>query len=110
VVGKPARYLSSPADALDHVAGYTINDDASERAYQVEDSGGQWSKGKCCETFNPLGPDLVPADEVADVQALRLWSTVNSEPRQDSNTVDMIFSVTYPVWNLSHRSGHPFRS
>jgi len=110
VIGKPARYLSSPADALDHVAGYTISDDVSERAYQVEDSGGQWSKDKCCETFNPLGPDLVPADEVADVQALRLWSTVNSEPRQDSNTVDMIFSVTYPVWNLSHRSGHPFRS
>jgi 2,4-didehydro-3-deoxy-L-rhamnonate hydrolase len=101
VIGKRARYLASPADALDHVAGYTISNDVSERAYQVEQSGGQWSKGKCCETFNPLGPYLVPADEVADMQALRLWSTVNGEPRQDSTTADMIFSVTYLIWHLS---------
>ena len=101
VIGKTARYLTSPADALDHVAGYTISNDVSERAYQIEQSGGQWSKGKCCETFNPLGPYLVPADEVADVQALRLWSTVNGEPRQDSNTDDMIFSVAHVIWHLS---------
>lgn len=101
VIGKQARYLASPADALDHVAGYTISNDVSERAYQIEQSGGQWSKGKCCETFNPLGPYLVPADEVADVQALRLWSTVNGAPRQDSNTADMIFSVAYLIWHLS---------
>jgi 2,4-diketo-3-deoxy-L-fuconate hydrolase len=101
VIGKRARYLASPADALEHVAGYTISNDVSERAYQVEQSGGQWSKGKCCETFNPLGPYLVPADEVADVQALRLWSAVNGQPRQDSTTADMIFSVTYLIWHLS---------
>jgi 2,4-diketo-3-deoxy-L-fuconate hydrolase len=101
VIGKRARYLASPGDALDHVTGYTISNDVSERAYQVEQSGGQWSKGKCCETFNPLGPYLVPADEVAEVQALRLWSTVNGEPRQDSTTADMIFSVAYLIWHLS---------
>jgi 2,4-diketo-3-deoxy-L-fuconate hydrolase len=101
VIGKQARYLSSPDDAPDYIAGYAVSNDVSERAYQVEQSGGQWSKGKCCETFNPFGPYLVPADEVADVQALRLWSTVNGEPRQDSSTADMIFSVAYLVWNLS---------
>jgi 2,4-didehydro-3-deoxy-L-rhamnonate hydrolase len=101
VIGRQARYLTSPADALDYVAGYTVSNDVSERAYQLEQSGGQWSKGKCCETFNPLGPHLVPADEVADVQAMRLWSTVNDEPRQDSTTADMIFSVAYLVWHLS---------
>ncbi len=101
VIGKRARYLSSPDDAPDYIAGYAVSNDVSERAYQVEQSGGQWSKGKCCETFNPFGPYLVPADEVPDVQALRLWSTVNGEPRQDSSTADMIFSVAYLVWNLS---------
>jgi 2-keto-4-pentenoate hydratase/2-oxohepta-3-ene-1,7-dioic acid hydratase in catechol pathway len=101
VIGTRARYLASPAEALSHVAGYTISNDVSERAYQIEQSGGQWSKGKCCETFNPLGPYLVPADDVSDVQALRLWSSVNGEPRQDSNTSDMIFSVADLVWNLS---------
>ena len=101
VIGKRARYLASPVEAMEHVAGYTISNDISTREYQVEQSGGQWSKGKCCETFNPLGPHLVPADEVADVQALRLWSTVNGEPRQDSTTADMIFSVAYLIWHLS---------
>ncbi len=101
VIGTRARYLASPAEASNYVAGYTISNDVSERAYQIEQSGGQWSKGKCCETFNPLGPYLVPADEVSDVQALRLWSSVNDEPRQDSNTSDMIFSVAHLVWNLS---------
>jgi 2-keto-4-pentenoate hydratase/2-oxohepta-3-ene-1,7-dioic acid hydratase in catechol pathway len=101
VIGKQARYLASPAEALDYVAGYTISNDVSERAYQVEHSGGQWSKGKCCETFNPLGPYLVPADDIADVQALRLWSTVNDEPRQDSTTADMIFPVAHLIWHLS---------
>ena len=101
VIGKRARYLSSPEEALEHVAGYTISNDVSERAYQIDESGGQWSKGKCCETFNPLGPYLVPAQDVPDVQALRLWSEVNGEMRQDSNTQDMIFSVGYLVWHLS---------
>ena len=101
VIGSRARYLDSPEEALDYVAGYTISNDVSERAFQIEESGGQWSKGKCCETFNPLGPYLVPADECPDAQALRLRSWVNGEPRQDSNTADMIFSVAYLVWHLS---------
>ena len=101
VIGKRTRYLRSPEDALDHIAGYTICNDVSERAYQIEQSGGQWSKGKCCETFNPLGPYLVPADEIPDIQALRLWSKVNGQPRQDSNTADMIFPVAHLVWHLS---------
>jgi 2-keto-4-pentenoate hydratase/2-oxohepta-3-ene-1,7-dioic acid hydratase in catechol pathway len=101
VIGKQARYLSSPEQALEHVAGYTISNDVSERAFQIEQSGGQWSKGKCCETFNPLGPYLVPAQDIPDVQALRLWSEVNGETRQDSNTRDMIFSVGYLIWHLS---------
>jgi len=100
VIGTRARYLSSPEEALTHVAGYVVSHDVSERAFQVEQSGGQWSKGKNAETFNPLGPALVPADEV-DPQALRLWSTVNGETRQDSNTADMIFTVAQIVHHLS---------
>ena len=64
VIGKEASYLVSPEEALDYVAGYAVSNDVSERSYQVEHSGGQWSKGKCCATFNPLGPALLPADEV----------------------------------------------
>jgi len=100
VVGRRARYLASPADALDHVAGYVLSHDVSERDYQMKVSGGQWSKGKSCETFNPLGPWLVPADEV-DPGNLRLRSWVNGEPRQDSTTADMIFDVAYLVHHLS---------
>ncbi len=100
VIGRTARYLSSPEEALACVAAYTISNDVSERAFQLEVSGGQWSKGKCCETFNPLGPALVPADEV-DPQALGLRSYVNGEPRQHSNTRDMIFSVAELVRDLS---------
>ncbi len=100
VIGRTARYLSSSEEALGCVAAYTISNDVSERAFQLEVSGGQWSKGKCCETFNPLGPALVPADEV-DPQALGLRSYVNGEPRQHSNTRDMIFSVAELVRDLS---------
>ena len=100
VIGRTARYLASPEAARDVIAGYTISNDVSERAYQLDVSGGQWSKGKCSETFNPLGPALVPADEV-DPQALRLRSFVNDEPRQDSSTADMIFSVLEIVHELS---------
>lgn len=100
VIGTRARYLSSPEEALAHVAGYVVSHDVSERAFQLEQSGGQWSKGKNAETFNPLGPALVPADDV-DPQALRLWSTVNGEGRQDSNTADMIFTVAQIVHHLS---------
>ncbi len=101
VIGKRASYLASPDEALDYVAGYATSNDVSERSYQVEHSGGQWSKGKCCATFNPLGPALVPADEVGDPQQLRLRSAVNGETRQDSNTSDMIFSVAHIIWHLS---------
>ncbi|MEE6287864.1 fumarylacetoacetate hydrolase family protein [Georgenia sp. MJ173] len=100
VIGTRARYLDSPADAARHIAGYTISNDVSERAFQIEESGGQWSKGKCAETFNPLGPALVPADELSGGN-LRLTSSVNGEPRQDSTTADLIFGIDHLVWHLS---------
>ncbi|MYT75439.1 MULTISPECIES: fumarylacetoacetate hydrolase family protein [unclassified Streptomyces] len=101
VIGRRAAYLDSPEEALAHVAGYAVSNDVSERAFQLEVSGGQWSKGKSCATFNPLGPVLVTADEVGDPQGLRLRSWVNGEPRQDSVTADMIFSVGEIVHHLS---------
>lgn len=100
VIGKRARYLASPEEALEHIAGFVTSNDVSERDYQVAHSGGQWSKGKCAETFNPLGPDLVTVDEV-DARSLRLWSEVNGEQRQDSSTADMIFDVATIVHHLS---------
>lgn len=100
VIGRTARYLSSPEEARAVIAGYTVSNDVSERAYQLDVSGGQWSKGKCAETFNPLGPVLVPADEI-DPRALRLRSFVNDEPRQDSSTADMIFPVLQLVHEIS---------
>ena len=101
VIGRRARYLSSPADAPAHVAGYAVVNDLSERELQIDRSGGQWSKGKCCETFTPLGPWLVPTAEVPDPQRLWLRSTVNGAIRQESTTADMIFGVAYLVWYLS---------
>lgn len=100
VIGPRARYLSSPEAAVNHIAGYVISNDVSERDYQLKQSGGQWSKGKCAETFNPVGPHLVTADEV-DPDGLRLYSRVNGDPRQDSNTSDMIFSAAQIVHHLS---------
>ncbi|MFK4083138.1 fumarylacetoacetate hydrolase family protein [Kribbella sp. NPDC020789] len=100
VIGKQARYVETDEEALACVAGYAVSNDVSERAFQIEVSGGQWSKGKCCETFNPLGPALVPADEV-DPTGLDLKSWVNGEIRQDSNTRDMIFSVATLIRDLS---------
>jgi 2,4-didehydro-3-deoxy-L-rhamnonate hydrolase len=100
VIGSRARYLPDQESAAAHIAGYTVSNDVSERTYQLHESGGQWSKGKSCETFNPLGPYLVPADE-ADPGDLRLRSWVNGEPRQDSSTADMIFDVHHLVWHLS---------
>jgi 2,4-diketo-3-deoxy-L-fuconate hydrolase len=101
VIGSRARYLASPADALAHVAGFTVSNDVSEREYQLEISGGQWSKGKSSETFNPLGPWLVRASEVGDGSGLVLRSFVNSEPRQDSSTSDLIFNVAQIIYELS---------
>lgn len=101
VIGARARYLDSPDDAAGVIAGYVLSNDVSERAFQLEVSGGQWSKGKSCESFNPLGPWLVTQDDVNDVQALRLTSSVNGEPRQNSSTGDMIFGAHFLVWHLS---------
>ena len=101
VIGRRARYLASPEEALDHVAGYLVANDVSERDFQLVQSGGQWSKGKSCETFQPMGPWLVTADEVPDPQGLGLRSWVNGQPRQNSSTQDMIFNVAYLVWHLS---------
>ena len=101
VIGRRASYLRSTEEALACIAGFTISNDVSERDYQIGQSGGQWSKGKCAPTFNPMGPALVPADEVADPQALRLYSSVNGETRQDSSTADMVFSVAEVIRDLS---------
>ena len=101
VIGRRARYLSSPEEALEHIAGFAVANDVSEREYQLQRSLGQWSKGKSFETFNPLGPWLVPTAEVGDGSGLRIWSTVNGEPRQDSSTSDLIFGVAEIVYRLS---------
>ncbi|MFG2113197.1 fumarylacetoacetate hydrolase family protein [Streptomyces sp. NPDC048718] len=101
VIGRTARYLESDEEARAHIAGYTIAHDLSERAFQFE-HGGTWDKGKNCETFNPLGPWLVTADDVPDPQdlSLRLW--VNGELRQDGHTSDQIFPVAQVVRYISH--------
>ncbi|GAA3124888.1 fumarylacetoacetate hydrolase family protein [Streptomyces rameus] len=100
VIGRTARYLDSAEEALAHVAGYAVAHDVSEREFQIE-RGGTWDKGKNCETFNPLGPWLVTADEVADPQnlALRLW--VNGQLKQDGTTAEQIFPVGEVVRYLS---------
>jgi 2-keto-4-pentenoate hydratase/2-oxohepta-3-ene-1,7-dioic acid hydratase in catechol pathway len=100
VIGKTARYLDSPADSLAHVAGYTISNDVSEREFQLERPGGQWDKGKSCETFNPLGPWLLPAKGI-DPQDLGLRLSVNGRLWQDSSTKDMIFTVAEIIHHLS---------
>lgn len=99
VIGATAHYLDSPDDAQAHIAGYAISNDVSERAFQLE-RGGQWVKGKSCDTFNPLGPFLVPASDV-DPQNLEMRLWVNGELRQSSNTSDMIFDVNFLVWYVS---------
>ncbi|WP_447001904.1 fumarylacetoacetate hydrolase family protein [Saccharothrix isguenensis] len=100
VIGRTARYLDTHAEAMVCVAGYAISNDVSEREFQLE-RGGQWDKGKSCETFNPLGPWLVTADEVPDPQALGLRLWVNGTPRQDGKTSDMVFGVAEIVRYLS---------
>jgi len=100
VIGKQAAYLPDHAAARAVIAGYTVANDLSERDYQLAVSGGQWSKGKCVKDSMPLGPSLVTADAI-DPDTLRLTSFVNGEPRQDSTTADMIFSVDELVRDLS---------
>ncbi|MFJ8647026.1 fumarylacetoacetate hydrolase family protein [Streptomyces sp. NPDC093546] len=92
VIGRTARYVESAEAALAHVAGYTVAHDVSEREFQIE-RGGTWDKGKNCETFNPLGPWLVTADEVPDPQALSLKLWVNGELKQNGTTANQIFPV-----------------
>jgi 2-keto-4-pentenoate hydratase/2-oxohepta-3-ene-1,7-dioic acid hydratase in catechol pathway len=100
VIGQEGRYLPDEAAALDIVAGYAISHDVSERAFQLE-RGGQWVKGKSCETFNPLGPWLVTPDEAGDVQGLSLSLSLNGETMQEGTTADMIFPVAHLVHYLS---------
>ncbi len=99
VIGRETLYVSE-ADALDHVAGYCIVNDVSERAFQIE-RGGQWIKGKSAPGFGPVGPWLVTADEVPDPQALRLRLSLNGETVQDESTSDMIFSVAQIISHMS---------
>ena len=100
VLGATARYLPDEAAAMRTIAGYCISNDVSEREFQLE-RGGQWVKGKSCETFNPLGPWLVTADEVGDPQRLDLSLALNGTTVQSGNTETMIFGVAHLVWYLS---------
>ncbi|WP_221584600.1 fumarylacetoacetate hydrolase family protein [Microbacterium sp. G2-8] len=100
VIGRRASYLASPDEARAHVAGYVVVNDLSEREWQLERSGGQWSKGKSFPGFSPVGPHLVTADEV-DPGALGIRSRVNGETRQESSTADLIFGVDEIVYRLS---------
>ena len=99
VIGTRARYVSE-ADALQHVAGYCVVNDVSEREYQLE-RGGQWDKGKGCDTFGPVGPWLVTTDEIPDPQALPMWCEVNGRRMQNGNTRTMVFGVRQLVSYLS---------
>ncbi len=101
VMGRRARYLGSVAEARACIAGYVLSHDVSERAFQIDVSGGQWSKGKSAETFNPLGPWLVPPDEVPSIESAPIRSWVNGELRQDSTTGDLVFDVETLILHLS---------
>ena len=99
VIGKTAKYVSE-ADAMDHVAGYCLINDVSERAFQAERQG-QWTKGKSCDTFGPIGPWLVTADEVSDPQNLAMWLDVDGKRYQDGSTKTMVYGVAFLVSYLS---------
>jgi 2,4-didehydro-3-deoxy-L-rhamnonate hydrolase len=99
VIGRRARYVARE-DAAQHVAGYALHNDYSERQDQLE-RGGQWSKGKSQDTYAPLGPFLATPDEIADVKSLPMWLTVNGETRQKSGTDQMVFDVPTLVSYLS---------
>lgn len=99
VIGKKASYVSKE-EAMDYVAGFSLHNDYSERAFQLE-RGGQWVKGKSCDTFAPLGPFMVPKEEVNDFRNLKLWLKVNGEIKQNGNTANMIFDVPFLVSYLS---------
>jgi 2-keto-4-pentenoate hydratase/2-oxohepta-3-ene-1,7-dioic acid hydratase in catechol pathway len=99
VIGKTAKYVSE-ADAMDYVAGYCVSHDVSERAFQTERAG-QWTKGKSCDTFGPIGPWLVTKDEIADPQNLKMWLTVNGETMQNGSSTTMVYGVAHVVSYLS---------
>lgn len=99
VVGKKASYVEE-ADAMDYVAGYCLHNDYSERGFQLE-RGGQWAKGKGCDTFAPLGPFMATTDEIADVDNLSMWLTVNGKTYQNSNTLNLVFKIPFLVHYLS---------
>ncbi|WP_293787128.1 fumarylacetoacetate hydrolase family protein [uncultured Pedobacter sp.] len=99
VIGKKANYVSEE-NALDHIAGYVLHNDYSEREFQLERNG-QWVKGKSCDTFAPIGPFIATPDEIADVHNLRLWLTVNGKTLQDGNTANLIFNVPFMVSYIS---------
>jgi len=100
IIGKEAKYVPLES-AAEHIAGYCVVNDLSERKFQLE-SGGQWVKGKSCDTFGPIGPYLVTCDEIADSQHLSLWLELNGERVQDGNTSTMVFDVPYLVHYISH--------
>ena len=100
VIGSKTKYISE-SQALEHIAGYCVINDVSERAYQL-DGTGQWVKGKACDSFGPVGPWLVTKDEISDPQNLRLWLEVNGTRYQDGNTSTMIFSAAHIVSYLSN--------
>jgi 2-keto-4-pentenoate hydratase/2-oxohepta-3-ene-1,7-dioic acid hydratase in catechol pathway len=99
VIGKKASYVEE-TDALDYVAGYCLHNDYSEREFQLE-RGGQWAKGKGCDTFAPLGPFLATPEEIADVNNLKMWLTVNGKTYQNSNTLNLVFKIPFLVHYLS---------
>ena len=106
IIGKSAKYVGE-AEAMDHVAGFTIANDVSERAFQAERQG-QWTKGKSCDNFGQIGPWLVTPDEVADPQALAMWLKVNGETRQNGSTATMVYKVPFLIHYLSQfMSLHP---
>jgi len=100
VIGRRARYVEEK-DALRYVAGYCICNDVSERDYQIKRGGGQWGKGKGCDTFGPLGPWLVTTDEIRDPQNLAMWTKVNGETKQDGSSSTMIFTCAQLVADVS---------
>lgn len=99
VIGKPGKYIAEE-DAMTHVAGYCVVNDVSERDFQIRRQG-QWTKGKSCDTFGPVGPWLVTADDVEDPQELALWTEVNGHRYQDGNTNTMVYGVQFLISYLS---------
>ncbi len=106
VIGKTAKYVSE-ADAMDYVAGYCVSHDVSERAFQTERAG-QWTKGKSCDTFGPIGPWLVTKDEISNPHDLKMWLSVNGKMMQDGSSKTMVYGVAHVVSYLSQfMSLHP---